>query len=224
MLRSARITVPRPSASMICAILALFIALGGTGYAATKMSGKNLYKRSVPADRIQSNSLTGTQIIESKLGTVPRAKLAESADSARLATTAETARTADTATNAVNAQSAANAQTAVEATRLQGREATAVMSSGVQVRSAQTAPVPGINNGFPAEIQANCAAGERGISGSGGWFFGGNSPTSLNAPVTVSMPVLDANGVITGWRVHGRNLSGVDRYLRAYVVCVPVTP
>jgi hypothetical protein len=61
---------------MMVALVALFVALGGSGYAAVKLNGKNLKNRSVAGQKVKNNTLTGKQIRESKLGTVPRAKLA----------------------------------------------------------------------------------------------------------------------------------------------------
>lgn len=69
----------RPSAAMVVAFVALFVALSGAGYAATKISGKSIRKGSIPADRIKRNSLTGRQINESKLRTVPKAAVAAKA-------------------------------------------------------------------------------------------------------------------------------------------------
>ena len=73
--------------SNVVACLALFIALGGSVYAANKISGKQVKKSSlpgnrikpktVPANRIKPNSLTGTQINEKKLTGVSAAALAD---------------------------------------------------------------------------------------------------------------------------------------------------
>jgi len=65
--------IKRPSPAMAVAVLALFVALGGSSYAAVKINGKNLTNRSIAAKKIQKDSLGGTEISESKLDTVPRA-------------------------------------------------------------------------------------------------------------------------------------------------------
>jgi hypothetical protein len=85
----------RISSAHVLAALALFIALGGTGYAAVKINGKNIKKgtitsralknRTITAQKIKQNTLGGTEIDESKLGKVPSAA---SADTATSATTA----------------------------------------------------------------------------------------------------------------------------------------
>jgi hypothetical protein len=63
----------------VMSTLAVFIALGGSSYAAVKVSGSSIRNRSIPADKLRRNSLTGREIRESRLGRVPAA-----ADAGRL--------------------------------------------------------------------------------------------------------------------------------------------
>jgi hypothetical protein len=73
--------------SNVVACLALFVALGGSVYAAGKISGKQIKKSSlpgnrikpktVPANRIKPNVLTGKQINEKTLTGVSAAALAD---------------------------------------------------------------------------------------------------------------------------------------------------
>jgi prepilin-type processing-associated H-X9-DG protein len=93
----------KPSPAAVIACLALFVALGGTGYGAVKINGKNLKNGSVTGPKLQKNTLTGKQINESKLGTVPRAKTATTATTATHALSADTTPAAANAT-AVNGQ------------------------------------------------------------------------------------------------------------------------
>jgi hypothetical protein len=79
----------RPSPAMVVALIALFVALGGSGYAAVQFK-----KNSIPGKALKRNSVTGKQVRESSLGTVKRARNATSAANAA---------------NATNATSAANA-------------------------------------------------------------------------------------------------------------------
>jgi len=72
----------RPSPALIVAILALFVALGGTVYAASSINGKLVKKNSLPGNRIKKNTVTGTQVKESTLGQVPSAASAETAKTA----------------------------------------------------------------------------------------------------------------------------------------------
>jgi hypothetical protein len=66
----------------VMATLALFIALGGSSYAAVKLSGSNIKPRSIPASKIKKNSLGGTEIRESKVAKVPAAARADSSAAA----------------------------------------------------------------------------------------------------------------------------------------------
>ena len=62
----------------VMSTLAVFIALGGTSYAAVSLNGKNLKHRSVPGTKLKRNSITNLEVRESRLGRVPRAKFADS--------------------------------------------------------------------------------------------------------------------------------------------------
>jgi hypothetical protein len=76
------------------ALLALFVALGGTGYAAVAINGKQLKNGTVTGKKLKRDTLTGREVKESKLGAVPSAARATSA------TSADTSRRADAATDA----------------------------------------------------------------------------------------------------------------------------
>jgi hypothetical protein len=108
----------RHSPALAIAAIALFVALGGSVYAAkkAKIDGRAIRAKSIPGNRVQPRSiaanrlkpgvlqsavstapLTGTEINELTLGQVPSAAHADSAD------TAQSAIDAQTALNAVNA-------------------------------------------------------------------------------------------------------------------------
>jgi hypothetical protein len=75
---------------MLVATVALFTALGGSSYAALKITGHSivngsltgveLANKSVPAKKLKPDSIGGTRVKESSLGTVPTADHATSAD------------------------------------------------------------------------------------------------------------------------------------------------
>jgi hypothetical protein len=67
----------RLSYANVMATLAVFIALGGSSYAAAKISGSSIKNRSIAGSKLRHNTLTGTQIKESKLARVPRAREAD---------------------------------------------------------------------------------------------------------------------------------------------------
>ncbi len=108
----------RHSPALVIAVIALFVALGGSVYAAkkAKLDGRAIRAKSIPGNRLKPHSiaanrlmrgvlagglpsgqLTGADINELTLGQVPSATHADSAD------TAQSAVDAQTALNAVNA-------------------------------------------------------------------------------------------------------------------------
>jgi hypothetical protein len=112
----------------VMATIAVFIALGGSAYAATKLSpnsvgSKQLKKNAVTTVKIKDGAITGQKIQLSTLGTVPSASSAATATTAGSAGSAATAGSAGTAGNAANADA------------LGGKPASAYAASTV-VRSA----------------------------------------------------------------------------------------
>jgi hypothetical protein len=61
----------------VMSTLAVFIALGGSSYAAVKISGSNIRNGSIAAKKLKRNSLTAREVRESRLGRVPRAATAD---------------------------------------------------------------------------------------------------------------------------------------------------
>ena len=64
----------RLSYANVVATLALFVALGGSSYAALSLTGRDIRDASLTGRDIKRNSLTGRQIKEARLGTVRRAR------------------------------------------------------------------------------------------------------------------------------------------------------
>ena len=86
-----------PSPAMVVACLALLVALGGTSYAAIKLPRNSvgniqLKRGAVTGIKVRSNTLTGTQINEGRLGRVPSARQADTAELAGEATSAPVSR------------------------------------------------------------------------------------------------------------------------------------
>jgi hypothetical protein len=107
----------RPSPALVIACLALFVALGGTVLAATKIDGSKIRVKSLPGNRLAVGSLPGNRL---KPGTIPGNRIAPDSvrgdridtttlgqvPSAAHADSADTARRADTATAATHAADA----------------------------------------------------------------------------------------------------------------------
>lgn len=138
----------RPSHATVVSYVALFVALGGTGYAALKITGKDVVNRSLTGKELKRNSLRGREVKESKLGTVPQATEAESATHAGTADSATHAGTAESATHAGTADSATIAG---DAATLAGLGPAAFLRSS-RVRSGTgilTATSPDVILSFP---------------------------------------------------------------------------
>ncbi len=111
---------------LVLSAIALFVALGGSVYAATRIDGRTIRKNSIPGNRLKPGSvpanrlrpgvldgrpsgpLTGEEIDERSLGQVPSAAYAEAAGSAE---------------SAVDAQTAVNAVNAIDARTVNGHQA-----------------------------------------------------------------------------------------------------
>jgi hypothetical protein len=103
----ARLLSYRPSAAMVVALIALFVAMGGTTYAVKRLPKRSvgapqlkkdavrtknikarnitrsrIAKKSIDSDLVGTDALVGKNILESSLGKVPSAKDAEHAVSA----------------------------------------------------------------------------------------------------------------------------------------------
>ncbi len=68
---------PHLSYANVMATIAVFIALGGSSYAALTITGRNVKDSSLSWRDLKRNTLGGTRIKESRLGQVPRAANAD---------------------------------------------------------------------------------------------------------------------------------------------------
>jgi hypothetical protein len=64
----------------VMSTLAVFIALGGSSYAAITIDGANIKNRSISGKKLRNNALTGRQVRESTLSRVPYARVADNAE------------------------------------------------------------------------------------------------------------------------------------------------
>jgi hypothetical protein len=98
----------RPSPSMVVAVLALFVALGGTSYAVSRIDGRLLKNASVSGKKLRKDTLGGREVRESKLGKVPASARADDAAHAALAERSATSALADRASTADTASALAD--------------------------------------------------------------------------------------------------------------------
>ncbi len=58
---------PRLTYANVMSTVAVFVALGGSSYAAVTISGSSIKNRSIPAKKLKRNSITGSEVRESRL-------------------------------------------------------------------------------------------------------------------------------------------------------------
>lgn len=197
----------RPSPAMVVALIGLFVALGGPGYAASTVTNALFAKK---ADH---------------------ARFADRAGSATKAGTAHKAATATSAKKAGKVDGFNASATPIPNTLLalgaNGRfPAAALPSSRVVFRRALSAFVA---NDELAEAHVGCATGETLVSGGGGFIRASDGRLDPR-PLATSIPVADASAKLLDdgvaapyWQVVGRNLSGESARLVAYAGCTPAT-
>jgi hypothetical protein len=117
--------IRRQSPALLIACLALFVALGGTVYAAAKIDGHKIKVKSLPGNRLAPGSVPGNRL---KPGAISTASLAPGSISGAKIDTATlgqvpTAVHADTADSARDAQTALNAVNAIDAAKVNGHSA-----------------------------------------------------------------------------------------------------
>jgi hypothetical protein len=103
---------------LILSLLALVAALSGTAYAASKIDGKTIKPKTIPANRLKPHSLTAAQLAPGVLS-APQAPAAAPQHVA----SADTAASAQTAAHAASADVATRATTAANAEALSGHVA-----------------------------------------------------------------------------------------------------
>jgi hypothetical protein len=207
-----------PTPALAVSVLALFIALGGTVYAAKKakidgkavrvksLPGNRLKPRSIPANRLkpgvlktagpgQSGALiTGAEINELSLGQVPNAAHAETADNAKSAIDAQTALNA---VNAITAQSV----NGHEAGCLPGTQAFAgacwqSSSSETAVSAPAAANSCAVQGGtLPEALQLSAFAHQPGVVLDSGEEWSSDI-TSYTGPDLYSVGTVSAPGVV----------------------------
>lgn len=106
----------RPSPALVVALIALFVALGGTSYAAFKIPRNSVGTAQLKAGSVSNGKIRNGAVSAAKINptglTVPKAVDAKHADSATSASTAEHATSADKASDASHATTARSATTA----------------------------------------------------------------------------------------------------------------
>jgi hypothetical protein len=154
------------------ALLALFIALSGSAFAASlalpnnSVGTKQLKKNAVISSKIKNNQVTGADVRESSLGKVP------SAANADHATSADNATLAATATSATNAANAAALNGEAPAAYLD-RAAEGIVAFAALPAATATEVVPATSITIPAGhnfVQVDTQMTASGVSGGSNWI------------------------------------------------------
>lgn len=207
-----------PSPALAVSALALFIALGGTVYAAKKaridgktvkvksLPGNRLALRSIPANRLKPGVLeaagadqkgaliTGAEINELSLGQVPNAAHAETADYAKSATDAQTALNA---VNAITAQSVNGHEAGcMPSTQAFAGACWQSSSSETAVSAPAAANSCAVQGGtLPEALQLAAFAHQPGVALDGGEEWSSDI-TSYTGPDLYSVGTVSAAGVV----------------------------
>jgi hypothetical protein len=204
-----------PSPALAVSVLALFIALGGTVYAAKKaringkavkvksLPGNRLKLGSIPANRLkpgvlaaagldQKTLITGAEIDELSLGQVPNAAHAESADFAKSATDAQTALNA---VNAITAQSVNGHEAGcLPSTQAFAGACWQSSSSETAVSAPAAANSCAVQGGtLPEALQLAAFAQQPGVTLDGGNEWSGDV-TNMTAENIFAVVTISANG------------------------------
>jgi hypothetical protein len=206
------------SPPMVISCLALFVALGGTGYAAVKLP-----KNSVGSTQIKAASVTSAKVKNGSL----------------LSRDFKKGQLPAGATGAPGAPGAQGTQGPQGPQGPAGANGATGSFASVVTRSVQTT-VPNTtttSQSRTVSLLARCNVGEVAVGG-GGTFAGGSADgttLSRSAPhhvvrdtagTPISDTVPDGANSSDGWTVTGTNAtpgngSSTDRVLRAFVLCVP---
>jgi hypothetical protein len=116
-----------PSVGTAIALIALFVALGGTSYAMSQINGSQIKNRSIAGNKLKKHSVNGTDVCVSGFPKVPAAHTADSATSATTATKAGTITGSITGSQVSSA--VANATNATTAQNLSGNSFAQIDSS-----------------------------------------------------------------------------------------------
>jgi hypothetical protein len=197
----------RPSPSLVISMVALFVAMSGTVYAAksAKISGKAIKVKSLPGNRLKLGSVPANRLAPGVLASMPSAAAGTpgvvtglEVDELSLGQVPEAAHadTADFAQNAVDAETALNAVNAVNASKVNGYEAGCLPRTQYFAGECwQTSPA---ETAVPAAAAAQSCTAQ-----------GGQLPEALQLAAYSQQTPLDAG---TEWSSDLTTFSGPNAY------------
>jgi hypothetical protein len=197
----------KPSLSLIISVVALFVALGGTSYAALTITGKNVRNSSLTGADLKDSSVTGTDIKDASLG-------AKDFKPGQLV---------------AGARGTAGPAGAIGPAGVQGSKGDPGSPGGPGVSGLEIVSQTSANdsNGYK-QASATCPAGKTAISGGSS-----NTADFQPAPLAVVASMPSKNGVQAGagqtpdgWFVAMNEEAAFSGQwtVKAYAVCANVTP
>ena len=185
------------------AYLALFVALGGSAYAAVTVTGK----------QIKDGTVTGRDVKNRSLGT---SKLSPSAVSSLIGKPGPAGPQGDR-----GPQGPAGATGPRGETGLAGPAGPAGPQgpSGVSGWEYRVSPGVYLGSNVANDTQADCPDGKKALGGGASDAVAGTTRPHGNAYVSTSAPTDDG----TGWVVLSRNTSSTPAVVYAWVICANVT-
>jgi hypothetical protein len=208
----------QPSPSLVISMVALFVAMGGTVYAAksAKINGKTIKVKSLPGNRLKPKSVTANRLAPGVLASLPSAAAGAPGvvtgleiDELSLGQVPEAAhaQTADLAQSAIDAKTALNAVNAVNASKVNGYEAGCL--PGTAYFAGECWQTSAANTAVPAAAAAQSCAAQ-----------GGALPEALQLAAYAQQVTLDdrdewTNDIIV---VSGPNVYGIATVSAAGVI------
>lgn len=194
--------------SNVIALLALFIALGGSVYAASnKIDGAQIKLKSLPANRLQPNSVSANQI---KKGTIGEAQLkANAVGEKQIRSGAVTGGKIKAGSiSGTQIKSGSLGATQINQTTLTGISAANIHT--VQYVTSTVTLVPGAELG--TATTATCPSGMKVIGG------GATLSNKEFGSIGESAP----NGERSGWYANGYLFTAVNVSMTVTAICTPV--
>ena len=159
-----RLLSKRPSPAMIVALVALFVAMGGSSYAAVKISARDINKGAVGTRAIANNSIRSGDIHNATVSGIDvKDDSLTNADIDNTNLSALTAKSADTAAHATTATKATKADNAANAGKLDGLDSTdftrpaCTSQTGALKGVVTIAASPAFSGAFSAVPGYNCS-------------------------------------------------------------------
>jgi hypothetical protein len=193
--------IPHPTYSNVAATLALFVALGGTSFAAVSITGSDVKNGSLTGTDLKNESVTGSDVDNSSLtGSDIKSSSITSSDVKNGSLLA-----ADFGSGQLPAGPA-------------GPAGPPGPAGGTNVVAHRTQEVLGV--GTIGTTTTQCPAGERATGGGAGVTGLAFNTYALDGePIEADGTVPEDGDVITGWRASGFNGGVVPQTLTVTVLC-----